>query len=131
MNGKHTIKQEKWYDYPVLKKGYNTPFKYKKKGVEINVMVGGQDGIAVLGVIYRINGNSVGCGGGSCLPGRKWGEFESLKDAELFGINYVLEIFNTTETQYQNLSIRLKPAIESLTKRKLELNQGVQMQLPF
>lgn len=131
MNGKHTIKQSDWWNYPVLQKGeYSSPFRfYREDRTTAEVNVGLQDNIPVLGCIWYIPGESSGNGGGGFAPGRKWGEFRSLKEAELYGLRYLLEKFQAAEKQSKSTAKRTRTVINEIQKRIAELSTGTQLKL--
>jgi len=133
MNPKHTIAQSDWWNYPVLQAGeYSTPFRYTGKDqttVEINV--GLQDGIPVMGYSWHINGESPGCGGGGCSPGRKWGEFPTLRDAELYALRGILERFRQAAKESKTTAKKTAPAIKALQSRISALTRPQQLELPF
>jgi len=132
MNRKHTITQPDWWNYPVLQEGENTPFSYEgQKQLLAQVYTGTQDGIAVLGVHWNIPGESEGCGGGGCNPGRKWGEFPALRNAELFGLNYLLQKFQEAAEKSKTTAKKVAPAITAIQNRIRELTTPKQLQFPF
>lgn len=69
-----------WSHYPVLQPGnYETHTLKVSERIYAKAKVGLQDGIPVMGYDWLDMS-----GGGGCAPGRKWGEFTTLKDAEIY-----------------------------------------------
>jgi hypothetical protein len=129
-NKKHTIKQSRWWDYPVLRDGqYREPFKYKDKYSTVVVKIGLQDGISVSGFRYDVDGHIPGNGGAGCNPGRKWGEFSSEKEAELFTIKLILKEFQSRYDKYKNIRPRVSKAIKAMQERIAKLRYGEQIEL--
>lgn len=66
-----------WYHYPVLQKYKTVTIFDKGKHHYFRIRIGKQDNIIVAGYSYELE---TGPGGG-CIPGRKWGEYESELEA--------------------------------------------------
>jgi hypothetical protein len=67
---RHTIKQKNWWDYPVIDKFKTLRISHGQDHVYLRYGI--QDSHHVTG--YDVKH---GTGGGSCWPGRKWGEYAS------------------------------------------------------
>lgn len=118
-------------DYPVLQKGeYDIPFRfYKSKKALIELQVGIQDGVPVAGYHFEIIGGLVGCGGGGHNPGRKWGEYSTLKEAELDVLNIVYEKISDATGRYESLKDKTSAVLKALEMRRSELLTGIQLPL--
>ena len=129
---KNSIKKVKIDDtYPVLQKGeYDIPFRfYKSKKALIELKVGMQDGIFVGGYHFEIIGSLVGCCGGGNLPGRKWGEYSTLKEAELDVLDIVYRKISEASTRNENIKNKTSAALKALEDRRSELLTGIQLPL--
>lgn len=75
-----------WSHYPVLqdRKQYRVVKLSFGSKVFAEARFGLQDGIPVMGYNWMD-----GKGGGGCAPGRKWGEFDTLKAAEIYAWEYM------------------------------------------
>lgn len=118
-------------DYPVLQKGeYDIPFRFYKSGKAlVELKIGLQDGIPVAGYHFEIIGGLVGCCGGGHLPGRKWGEYSTLKEAELDVLNIVYETISQALGRYVYLKNKTSAALKAMEVRKSELLTGIQLPL--
>ena len=118
-------------DYPVLQKDeYEIAFRFYKSGKAlIELKIGLQDGIPVAGYHFEIIGGLVGCCGGGHNPGRKWGEYSTLKEAELDVLNRVYKYINEQLMQYPNLKNKTSVALKALETRRSELLTGIQLPL--
>jgi len=129
----HTIKRPDWHNYPVLQEGkYTTPFIYKKaKKVSIEISVGMQAGHAVAGYLYGIIGTGEGCCGGGCNPGRKWGEFRTLDDAELYGLRHVWRRLLRAREEHPAVAVKVNAALRAMEAKIAVLAKGEQLLLGF
>ena len=118
-------------DYPVLQKGeYDIAFRfYKSKNALIELKVGMQDGVFVGGYHFEIIGGLVGCCGGGHNPGRKWGEYSTLKEAELDVLHKVHRLISDALKQNGNLKNKTSAALKALEARRSELLTGIQLPL--
>ncbi len=79
-----TLPYQGWADYPVLQERKATELVQVDKHNHAEVRCYLQDGIPVMGYSFTTNNS-----GGGCAPGRKWGEFTSLKAAERYAWSHI------------------------------------------
>lgn len=120
-------------DYPVLqpsrfKKSFH--FELEKKGM-VEILVGIQNRIPVMGYEWQIFGMGVGCGGGGCYPSRKWGEFKSKKEAEIYALKHVWKRFSLASKGRKTMGYKVRPIVKAIKKRIKELRYLEQFELNF
>ncbi len=127
---KHTIPCDRWWEYPVLSPSqFRTVYKFDKDGSGIvKVLIGKQDGFFVMGYHWEIYGSSVGCGGGGCYPGRKWGEFKSRDEAEEYALQFVCQRFSSASKGRKKMGSRVRPIVKAIRLRLRELRYLQQLE---
>lgn len=110
-------------DYPVLKK-YNPVFSYHEDRISVQVYALLQDGIPVAGHTYSTPNT-----GGGMAPGRKWGEYDTLAEAEKSSLEMIFAEFEEDKDQFPSHIGRLNKAIKAIAFRLTELRDGKQTSL--
>ncbi len=127
-----------WSHYPVLQQGnYETHTLQVSARIYAKAKVGLQDGIPVMGYDWLDMS-----GGGGCAPGRKWGEFPTLKDAEIYAWEHLqgkLDERVRMGSDSAKVKQDLRKLLQKISARLAELQgdaeaaptaTGLQLQLP-